>query len=813
MSAGGVIWLLGQAAGYLLTRNDVLPFDPGVETFPLMVALPVAATGIVGVAWPAKMNRDDRHRAVLDIALGISALFVIWSLALVPRWVMPTDPRQASVSRVDQWVLLFAISIVLAFLVLNRKRGGLPLAQMLLLFGALIVLFISDVAGEFGSDRLQHITVSIIGYWIATCMFVAMMHRSPAEVEGLRQEEQRELIAFLTPMLLMAVAGLIVVNLAAASRPDSLLLKVAPVVWLLGFLAVGITSIALLRRLRAHTERTMSDDLTLSAEQGWIKALLQDTSSFAFVLNRAGATVYASPSTTAMFGASPDFTALVIAPSPSDLQALLAGVPRQATPPGPHEMLLDSPSGQRELQVHIRPVRDVDFDGFVITGEDVTETRLLEARVVSTGQRDQLTGLLSGPGLLAELTDRLITIEAPNALGVALLDISDFGAWNDSLGRQAGDEILRVVAGKLDSMPERVKAAARYGGDSFGFIIEDERPIHSMETCLQRLSEHLRGVILDDGTEIDLRFRAGYTATDREVKRPSAQELVERADIALRRSRHSRQSARVAYRPGMNEDLIRRLTAERAVQHALADDGLLVYYQPIVSLNDGEVRRVEALVRIRTIDGEILSPAEFLEAAEHGGHLRAVDRRVREIAASDWSAIAAVTDETLRINLNVSDHDLDADLVAEMTPEVAGHFTIEVVESAVLAHPEQAYEVLSAIRSAGAQVAIDDFGTGYSSMSHIAGLPCDILKIDRNFVSAMQDSRKSLGLVRAMVQLAHDLGLKAVAEGVENAEQEATLRALGCDRVQGFHYSRPVPLDDLLPWLSQRQELSSSRAR
>ncbi|MBK9435267.1 MAG: EAL domain-containing protein [Actinobacteria bacterium] len=656
-------------------------------------------------------------------------------------------------------------------------------------------------------------TPSIFGYWIATCMFVAMLQRSPAEAEGVRQEEQRDLLAFLAPMALIAVAGLIVIQLAAQSRPDSLLLKVAPVLWVLGILAVGTASSTLMRRLGAQIQEATSDQLTLSAEQGWIKVLLQDTSSFAFVLNRAGDTVYASPSTTDMFGASPDFTSIVCSPSRSDLQSLLAGVTRQAIRPGPHEMLLDSPSGRRELEVHIRPVRDIDFDGFVITGEDVTETRLLEARLESTGQHDQLTGLLSREAMITKISGSLRGLRTPNNLGLALIDINDFGAWNDSLGRQAGDEILQVVAEKLELMPRTATAVGRYAGDSFGFIIEGDNVIQSMETCLDQLSERLQGVILSNGSEVDLRFRAGYAVTDGTTVRSSAEELVERADIALRRSRHSRQSTRVAYRPGMNEDLIRRLTAERTVHDALARDRLRVYYQPIVSLVDGHVSRVEALVRIHTANGVVLGPEEFLEAAEHSRRRQAVDRRVREIAAGDWQAIAEATHEDLRINVNVTEADLNADLVDEMTPLVAGHLTIEVVESAVLSNPEQAHHVLAAIRRAGATVAIDDFGTGYSSMSHIAGLPCDILKIDRSFVNAMLHERKSMALVQAMIQLAHDLGLQAVAEGVENTEQEATLRALGCEAAQGFHYSRPVPLDQLLVWLFEREERGASRSR
>jgi len=197
-----------------------------------------------------------------------------------------------------------------------------------------------------------------------------------------------------------------------------------------------------------------------------------------------------------------------------------------------------------------------------------------------------------------------------------------------------------------------------------------------------------------------------------------------------------------------------------------------------------------------------------MEAAEYSGLVKDIDARVRERVAADWSAIARATGPHLRININVSQQELTPDLATELRDmDLTRRVVVEVTEASFLVDPQLARETLEGIRQDGGAVAIDDFGTGYSSLSQIVRLPCDVLKIDRSFIADMSETSVTASLVRAMIQLADDLGLTTVAEGVETGEQAAILRAIGCDRAQGFHYARPLPLDELLPWI--RSHLSS----
>ena len=467
-------------------------------------------------------------------------------------------------------------------------------------------------------------------------------------------------------------------------------------------------------------------------------------------------------------------------------------------------LLRDRVSGDREVEVHVRPVREIDFQGFVVTGTDVTDVRRLARTMDSTSRRDELTGLLTADAMQAEVAAAMGATTRHDLL-LAVLDLSDFGVWNDSLGRAGGDEILQAVAKQFEGLPAEVIAASRQSGDSFGLLMSSPGVAATLEQVVDQLHRALAGLILPNDLEVDLSFRVGYSvAPAAEVTDPA--QLMEQADIALRRARKSRQAQIVRFRPGMNEDLVTRLAAELRIREALNNDGVVVYYQPILSLRDGTVRSVEALARLRTAHGTIVTPDQFMDAAEHSGLVRDIDRLVRRRVADDWSVIAAATSPDLRVNINVSQSELNPALADELrTLDLPRRVIVEVTEASLLSNPELARNTLETIRHLGGLVAIDDFGTGYSSLSQIVALPCDMLKIDRSFVSDMSETSTSARLVRAIVQLAEDLGLQTVAEGVEAREQVTILLGLGCDRAQGFHYSKPLPLEELLAWIEQRR--------
>jgi diguanylate cyclase (GGDEF)-like protein/PAS domain S-box-containing protein len=797
--------LIGLAVGYLWQRNSLSAFDPRTESLPLLIGLVPAIIGIIGVAWPYGMEPRELKFLLLDLGLSLMALTVLWTEAATLPWVQPNDPGLAWTSIFDQWVLGAGFAIIVALLVLGRRPGGLPLPQLGLLVAGLSILFTSDLLGEFGSDRENAVTISIAGYWLAVCLFVAMMHRSPAEVQTPMGRKIATLASFVTPLLLVLLAGLLIIQLARETRPESWILDLAPLGWLLGLIGVGAASLTTIADLREDREIELSDRLFESAEEGWIRALLHDSSDYLYVLDQRGKTLYASPQSQAVFGQCDRVALQIVRPSAAELSSIVAGVSARAVPTGPHEMLVRAADGsERYVEVHVRPLIDLDFQGFVVTASDTTDAKLLAARLQSSSYQDRITGLPTSAAMHDQLTAALTSREG--GLSLAILDIVDFGLWNERKGRAAGDSILQAVGEQLESLPARVTAVARIGGDSFALLIDDDRRPGEVLTCLETLSRRLRGIVLPDGSEVDIRFRAGYTSVSMPSGALTADSLIDEADTALRRAKHSRHAMAVAYSPGMNEDLVRRLDAETLVREALSNERIVVHYQPVVSATDADVKAVESLVRIRAATGELIAPGSFMEAAEHSGLIEDLGIVVRRLALRDLPILTSTFGDDLRVSLNASGDELTQDFSSELIASAhANRLVVEVTESTVLAEPEHTSAVLQAIRAAGGLVAIDDFGTGYSSLSQIASLPCDILKIDRGFVASMLTDAKAMSLVRAMIQLGTDLGLRTVAEGVENADQAEALRALGCQWLQGFHFSRPLPLNELVQWADSKQ--------
>jgi len=800
--------LVGQSIGYLATMGNAGVFDPRVELIPLLLAMPSAAAATALLTWPRGIRGKELLLVGIDSALGIGALAVIWLTIVIPEWAQPVDPDLVIFVDIDQWLLFLGIALVVVLMAASRRLGSLPLPQLLLLLGGVLLWLVSDVLGEFGADRVAGITPSIVGYTVSVALLMAMGVRSTVETEAPWQTRWRYGLSLLLPVVLLLVAGLTVVGNAASNLGVAGVLA-AGVGWLALLAGLSVARLLSLTDARRVQNDAMVQSLSESASHGWVGTLMRDTAEYVLVLDGSGNIVFATPRTRRELHGSAHFRDLVLEPDAAHVDTLLAGVTLGSIAHGPHDMILrDQADGHREVEVQIRPVRDISFEGFVVTGTDVTTARRLERSLDRTRRRDGLTGLLTEEAMLAEVAAALPAATAQRTTVLfAVLDLSDFGVWNDTLGRSGGDDILCTVARQFEGLPAEVIAVSRQAGDSFGLLIASATVATELERVIDILQRSFAGMILPSNIEVDVGFRIGYSvATPGEVMDPA--QLMEQAGVALRRARKSRQARVVRFQPGMNEDLVHRLAAELRIREALHNDGIVVFYQPIVSLEDGSVTSVEALARIRTEHAGIVGPDHFMEAAEYSGLVKDIDARVRERVAADWSAIARATGPHLRININVSQQELTPDLATELRDmDLTRRVVVEVTEASFLVDPQLARETLEGIRQDGGAVAIDDFGTGYSSLSQIVRLPCDVLKIDRSFIADMSETSVTASLVRAMIQLADDLGLTTVAEGVETGEQAAILRAIGCDRAQGFHYARPLPLDELLPWI--RSHLSS----
>ena len=738
----------------------------------------------------------------IDSLLGIGALWVLWAQVVIPRWAAPLDDTMLVWARIDQIALFAGLCLIIVLTTASRRLGSLPLPQLLLLLGGVALWLLSDLAGEVGPDRSVAVTASIIGYTLSVALIVAMAHRSAAETESPRQTRWRAALSTSIAMVLLIFAGLVVIGLAADQLTDQRQgrhdrgLGVS----LLGIAFARATSITDWREVQIHGS---TQQLSESAAKGWVGTLLRDSAEYVLVLDAQGRIVFTSPRTQSVSAPGERLSDMVVDPEPDDRRTW--SVASQSVPHGPHEMLFSPQSGaDREVEVYVRPVNDMEFEGFVVTGTDVTDARRLAQSLDLTRRRDELTGLLTPEAMATEVAASLAgSTSARRSVVFAVLDITDFGVWNDSLGRQGGRRDP-AGCGPADGRPARGRASRQPDGRRL------VRPAdHIPATGRRHRAGHRRDPPVPGRTHPQQRRRGGPQFPGGLLAGRTRGADAARADHGTGRCRTA-QSAQEPPRPsgavpprherGPREPPGCRAADTRGIAQR-RHRGLLPT-DPVVE--DASIRSFEALARIRTTHGGVVEPDAFMEAAEYSGLILDIDPRVRQIVAADWAAIARATGTDVRVNINVTQLELNAELVADLERlGLTGKVTIEVTEASLLSNPVVARQTLETIRQAGGKVAIDDFGTGYSSLSQIVSLPCDILKIDRSFVCDMSETSTTSSLVRAMVQLADDIGLHTVAEGVETAEQAVALRAIGCDGAQGFHYARPLPMAELLRWIAQ----------
>jgi diguanylate cyclase len=386
-----------------------------------------------------------------------------------------------------------------------------------------------------------------------------------------------------------------------------------------------------------------------------------------------------------------------------------------------------------------------------------------------------------------------------------LLDLDRFKDVNDTLGHHHGDVLLSQVAARLTAELREVDTVARLGGDEFAVLLPDATA-EGAAAVAEKLRAALHRPLVLDGVLLDLDASIGIAIYPDHGS--NAAQLLQHADVAMYAAKHAH-AGFVVYDPAVDQHSPKRLALLGGLRRALERDELILHYQPKIDLHSGRVLGAEALVRWQHPDHGLLLPGEFIPLAERTGLIHPLTRWVLDAAlaqAAEWHRAG----HRLSIAVNISTRSLldpaFPDQVAERLAFwqlPAGALVLEVTESAVMADPARALEVLGRLHTLGVGLAVDDFGTGYSSMAYLKALPVDELKVDRSFVGQMETSNSDAVIVRSTIDLGHNLGLRVVAEGVETQDTWERLKALGCDTAQGYHLGRPMPAADLEPWLEQ----------
>jgi diguanylate cyclase (GGDEF)-like protein len=392
--------------------------------------------------------------------------------------------------------------------------------------------------------------------------------------------------------------------------------------------------------------------------------------------------------------------------------------------------------------------------------------------------------------------------------GLLLVDLNGFKEVNDTLGHHHGDLVLQEIGPRLRKAFRSEDLVARLGGDEFA-VFMPAADSDAAQSAVQRLQDAMHMPVDVDGISIELDASIGlawYPAHGEDVDT-----LLQRADVAMYRAKASHH-ALVTYRPEDDYHSPARLALVADLRRALGEEQLVLHYQPQVDLELGVPVGAEGLVRWQHPQRGLLAPAEFIQVAERTGLIKDLTHRVLELGLRD---LRIWTDEG-RLNslsLNVSVRSLlDRRFPFEVEELLRRYgvdgsaLTLELTESSLMVDPEVAKTTMRQLSELGVSVAIDDFGTGYSSLAYLTDLPIGELKIDKSFVRAMSNDTRNTIVVRSTIELAHSLGLRTVAEGIEDASTLERLRSLGCELAQGFHLSKPLPVNTLNRWWDARTD-------
>ncbi|CAI8851394.1 diguanylate cyclase [Pseudomonas sp. IT-347P] len=435
----------------------------------------------------------------------------------------------------------------------------------------------------------------------------------------------------------------------------------------------------------------------------------------------------------------------------------------------------------------------------------VRERGVLENTLQRLAEQDPLTGIANRQGFQTLLAARLAENDG-RGLALGHLDLDNFRHANDALGHQAGDRLILQVVARLKSQLEAGDQLARLGSDEFALLIDTRRAPQRAEWMAERITEALAEPYWVDGESLLIGSSLGIAHARAQG---GADPLMWHAHIAMQQAKSTQGCTFHIFNERINRNARSMADLESELRRALRRDELELHYQPRLNLEDGQIVGLEALVRWRHGERGLLPPSEFVPLAEQSGLIVPLGYWVISRALRDMQALRERGLPALHMAINLSFRQFqDSQLLPTLSRLIAERgveaqwLEFELTETAVMRRSDLVKQTMDALGRLGVRFSLDDFGTGFSSFVHLNSLPITLLKIDKSFVGGMEQREENRKLVHAMINLAHNLHLEVVAEGVETPEQLELLRGFGCDQVQGYLISRPLPLDELVEYLT-----------
>jgi diguanylate cyclase (GGDEF)-like protein/PAS domain S-box-containing protein len=490
---------------------------------------------------------------------------------------------------------------------------------------------------------------------------------------------------------------------------------------------------------------------------------------------------------------------------PDDIGRLRAAIDRHLAGRAPHfeseHRIRHATGGYRWVLSRGVAIRDRDGKATRMAGSmsDITDRKDAEQRLLHDALHDALTGL-PNRALFMDRVTLSLTRAARHAgyrCAVLFLDLDRFKVVNDSFSHAVGDQLLIALARRLSASLRPGDTVARLGGDEFTILLDDVGSPDEAAEVAGRIQSALTEPFRIDGRELFVTASIGISHSERDIRAP---ELLRNADIAMYDAKRKGKARSALFDISMHSRVVGQLQLENELRTAIEARTLRVFYQPIVDLGSGRLSGCEALARWPAGDSVVL-PEDFIPVAEDTGLIGSLGRYVLDEACArltDWRRRGIVALD-IPVSVNVSGRQLsEPDLTADVTAALRRHclpaaaLRLEITESTILYDPERMQSALEELRRIGVQPQIDDFGTGYSSLTLLHHFPGDTLKIDRSFVGAMHDNEGSAEIVRAIIALAHNLGMHVIGEGIENRDQASKLRELGCEYGQGYLFAEPI---------------------
>ncbi len=461
--------------------------------------------------------------------------------------------------------------------------------------------------------------------------------------------------------------------------------------------------------------------------------------------------------------------------------------------------------------INHQPLED---GGWLSTHEDITEQHRSEELIRHMAKHDGLTGLLNRRAFHEILLENEKNIKSGEKWAVLCIDLDHFKPINDSFGHAVGDEVLKNIAGRIATCIKDFGFVARLGGDEFTVLVKPLSKKKDIEKIAQNILTELAKPVYLDKIEVIVGASIGIAIAPKDGK--NSKTLMNNADLALYHTKSKRRGNYCLFEKTMSDKQKARIAIESGLKNALKSQELQLHFQPLISLKDNQISCCEALMRWETSKGKIYSPFEFIPVAEETGLIREMGNWALQTAcksAAKWS-------NDVRVAVNVSPIQFsNNDLIEHVCKALKNsgldpcRLELEITESVSLAESDKNLEILHKLKSMGVRIALDDFGTGFSSLSYLRSFPFDKVKIDRSFISSLDEKPESVAIIKAVVDIGKSLNMSVTAEGIETEEQLRAVFKQDCDEVQGYLFSPPLPQSSIEKLLQQKAKINEHKTK